>query len=659
MDLLADPEQFGFHRALKYTWLPKVSINSFENEAWQELYFAWNMHPRFFIIPVLFCALSNAVHAQSGKCTGNLGDNIFLQGDFGSGTDNIVQTDPGIAPGFQYSVIVPIDDGEYVLTNNMDLWPNIYPTWLHIGDNSPDLNGYMMVVNASFSPGIFYQETIDGLCENTLYEFSTDVINVVKQTVANHILPNVSFLIDSVEEFTTGPIPQNETWTRYGFTFVTKPGQEQVTLTLRNNAPGGIGNDLALDNISFRPCGPSATITIDMDGKVCENVLYPTLSAVIDADTGYVQWQVSDDAGTTWMDIAGATMRSYRSDQLSPNTYLFRYLYANSQSNLQNSKCRIVSASKRLEVVPVYYTIIDTLCEGLGFELGNETYFTSGTYMQHLQAFNGCDSIVTLHLQIVPDPGIQATFITTPPLCTGTANATISVQSVQNGTPEYLLAAPSYSPVSIHQPLLVTAGEYFVTITDRYGCAFSDAVRIEDPELFIIDLTGDSTTYVGHSVNLNVSGNYIITSLELNPAEGLICTSCTSTSASPGYTILYTATAVSPNGCIASDSLLILVDTDPRIYIPNVFSPNGDALNDAWVAAADPLNIKEIETLRVFDRWGNVLLELRHLQPEETIVLWDANAARDLAAGVYTYLIEIRLANDSMTSKSGTVTVIK
>jgi gliding motility-associated-like protein len=396
-----------------------------------------------------------------------------------------------------------------------------------------------------------------------------------------------------------------------------------------------------------------------MEGRVCENVLYPTLSAVIDADTGYVQWQVSEDAGTTWMDIAGATNRNYRSDQLSPNTYLFRYLYANSQSNLQNGKCRIVSASKSLEVVPVYYTIIDTLCEGLGFILGNETYSSSGTYMQELQALNGCDSIVTLHLQIVPDPGIQATLITTPPLCTGAANATISVQSVQNGTPEYILAAQSYSPVSIHQPLLVTAGEYFVTITDRYGCTFSDAVRIEDPELFIIDLTGDSTTYVGHPVNLHVSGNYTVASLEFNPSEGLVCSSCTSTSASPAYTILYTATAVSPNGCIASDSLLIRVDTDPRIYIPNVFSPNGDALNDAWIAAADPLNIKEIESIRVFDRWGNILLDSAKLQPEETMVLWNANAARDLTTGVYTYLIEIRLANDLVTHKGGTVTVIK
>jgi hypothetical protein len=248
-----------------------------------------------FIPIILFTLVSLAGYGQTMTCTGNLGDNIFAQGDFGRGGDIVVQTNPNIAPGFIYSTIVPFDDGRYTITNNMGLWPNNFPTWLEISDNSSDPLGYMMVVNATFAPGIFYQQNIDGLCDNTVYEFTADVINIVKSNVANHILPNVSFLIDQVERFTTGAIPQNETWKTYGFTFTTQPGQEQLTLTLRNNAPGGIGNDLALDNISFRPCGPMASIDISADGRVCENLLHPTLSAIIESDTGSIQWQISTD----------------------------------------------------------------------------------------------------------------------------------------------------------------------------------------------------------------------------------------------------------------------------------------------------------------------------------------------------------------------------
>ena len=72
--------------------------------------------------------------AQSTVCNGNLGENIFEEGDFGRGSAYVFPTDPGIAPGFQYSTNLPIADGEYVLTNDMAKWPNIYPSWLRIRD---------------------------------------------------------------------------------------------------------------------------------------------------------------------------------------------------------------------------------------------------------------------------------------------------------------------------------------------------------------------------------------------------------------------------------------------------------------------------------------------------------------------------------------------
>ncbi len=72
------------------------------------------------------------------------------------------------------------------------------------------------------------------------------------------IKPNVSFLLDGQEIHSSGDVPEDEEWHTYGFTFTTDPGQFSLTLSLQNNAPGGNGNDLAIDNISFHPCGPEA-----------------------------------------------------------------------------------------------------------------------------------------------------------------------------------------------------------------------------------------------------------------------------------------------------------------------------------------------------------------------------------------------------------------
>ena len=177
--------------------------------------------------------------------------NIFEEGDFGSGEDIFLQEDPGIAPGYVYTAGPP-EDGFYTITNNLGNWPELFDCWLPVQDNSSDPNGYMMVVNATFEPGIFYEEVVDDLSENTEYEFTADILNLIS-TDCDLMDPNVAFLIDGVAQFETGPIVESNGWMSYGFSFTTAPGQTSVQLSLRNNAPGGQGNDLALDNITFRP----------------------------------------------------------------------------------------------------------------------------------------------------------------------------------------------------------------------------------------------------------------------------------------------------------------------------------------------------------------------------------------------------------------------
>jgi hypothetical protein len=200
--------------------------------------------------------------------------------------------------------------------------------------------------------------------------------------------------------------------------FITSPGQFSIKLTLQNNAPGGSGNDLALDNISFKPCGPESSVSISPPGKICENSLFPTLTAHIDADTGYLQWQVSSDK-LIWSDIPGETLRTHQVQQLASGKYYFRYLYSNTTTGLYNSKCRIVSDILLVEVVPVTFLIQDTICEGLSVDFGETPISETGSYQQFFTASNGCDSTVTFELVVVPDPHIEADFGSSPASCEG------------------------------------------------------------------------------------------------------------------------------------------------------------------------------------------------------------------------------------------------
>ncbi len=61
---------------------------------------------KLFIPLVIFLSVCLKCNAQ-GICSGNLGENIFEQGDFGSGTAPVLTTNPNIAPGYNYTTNVP------------------------------------------------------------------------------------------------------------------------------------------------------------------------------------------------------------------------------------------------------------------------------------------------------------------------------------------------------------------------------------------------------------------------------------------------------------------------------------------------------------------------------------------------------------------------
>ena len=449
---------------------------------------------------LIMASFGNPLLAQ--VCTGNLGNNILTDGDFGSGTANILPVDPGLAPGYTYQVNPPPDDGFYNITNNTSTWGSFANIWIDIGDNSPDPNGYMMVVNANIQPDIFFERTVD-VCENTLYEFSADIINLVEPSQPGFILPNMDFEINGQVLFSTGDVPQNGQWNTVGFTFISDPGATQITLTLRNNAPGGNGNDLALDNISFRPCGPSSTIDATAFCPGSTGSLY----AIID-DTGgttnqVVQWQISVNGGITWINLVGENELELVLTN-PPQGLQYRYLMASSSGNLFQPNCRIISEVHTISFTPPPTTVLnESICEGESFTLNSNVYTQEGFYSETLITPLGCDSIVELNLTVNP----PVTSDITETICEG-ASVT--------------LGSNTYS----------TSGTYTETFTSAAGC--------------------DSTVTLVLIVNENVETN-----LTETICEGESYTLGVDTYTTAGT---YMATFPGANGCDSMVNVVLTVD---------------------------------------------------------------------------------------------------
>jgi len=89
-----------------------------------------------------------------------------------------------------------------------------------------------------------------------------------------------------------------------------------------------------------------------------------------------------------------------------------------------------------------------------------------------------------------------------------------------------------------------------------------------------------------------------------------------------------------------------------RYAIPNIFSPNGDGINDIFAISVNcPLVEFEAE---IYDRWGNVLYESR-----DPYRIW---SGRDVAVGTYVYRIQLQLFNGrevEVIIETGTITLVR
>jgi gliding motility-associated-like protein len=299
------------------------------------------------------------MQAATQLCSGSLGDPT-VHISFGSGNNPGAPLNTGIT-NYNYVGTDCPNDGFYAIRNNTS---NCYSAWHSLsGDHTGDPNGHFMLVNASYQAGDFYQTTVSGLCANTTYEFAAWIMNMIRVD-NNSIKPNLTFSIEKTDgtvlqfintgEIDWSTVPQ---WKQYGFYFTTAPGVHTVVLRISNNAPGGIGNDLALDDITFRPCGPQLNITSPSSSdtiEFCENnsssfLLQGTVASGY-ADPRY-QWQYSAD-GINWTDIAGADALDFQRDPTGAGDYYYRLSVAESE-NFHLSSCRIASNKILFRVHPL------------------------------------------------------------------------------------------------------------------------------------------------------------------------------------------------------------------------------------------------------------------------------------------------------------------
>jgi gliding motility-associated-like protein len=312
------------------------------------------------VIFVFCCQILGHQKCQAQLCTGSLGDPV-VNINFGAGTATHAGALATGTTSYTYSSADFPTDGSYTVENSTAGSGNV---WWSTTDHTGNTGGYMMVVNASVSKtDYFYKSTVSGLCPGTTYEFAAWVVNLLRSRDVSP--PNITFTISTTNgtvlgTYTTGSIPLNSSgavWTQYGLYFTTPANVSDVVIQMTNNSNGGApANDLALDDITFRACGPVMISSFSSSAALtslssCSGAAQ-TFTLTSSVSTGYTspvyKWQINN--GTGWVDIPGATGITYTATQPTvAGTYQYR-LVSSEAVNAGSAACLVASNLLTLSV---------------------------------------------------------------------------------------------------------------------------------------------------------------------------------------------------------------------------------------------------------------------------------------------------------------------
>jgi len=307
-----------------------------------------------------FPAVTAVVYKNYGICTNTIGGNGILSengGTFGSGGTKDRAASGNVPNNYVYTSFTTGNPADYFygISNNTSastavanysINPNdltaahrVFGVWDIIGDhtgasnpltgnlpadvNSGQSGGYMVVINASYRTDTAFRDTVKNLCANTSYEYSAWFRNICRKCGidstgtgsssgsyvptgpgdSSGVHPNLTFNINGYDYYTTGDMGYTGQWVKKGFTYRTGPSETQMAINIRNNAPGGGGNDWAIDDIGVATCTP----TLDLNpSSPTVNVCFgdgASLSALVksffDNYTEYT-WEKSADNGVTY-----------------------------------------------------------------------------------------------------------------------------------------------------------------------------------------------------------------------------------------------------------------------------------------------------------------------------------------------------------------------
>lgn len=405
--------------------------------------------------------------------------------------------------------------------------------------------------------------------------------------------------------------------------------------------------------------GINVTVWVDVDH---DGIVSPA-DTVIEGITIIMDRQISVDPFTDITDENGVTSDSYPRGN---------YIVAIDSTMLPPG----------LELVYGLDYFADTLCGAVFFNF-LLTSSCQGVFVVQQEELCAGDSLF-VEGQWITDAG-QYTFVHSDPvtLCDTiidlyiTVSEEIIVQSVIDWNCETLgsitLDITGSDPFSILWGQGITGdtmvsglheGVYPVMITDVNGCSWTDTFSIMASPGLSFDVPPFYSIQQGDSALIVITGDVLEPGLQFQwtPAEILSCPACTSSLAYPLQSTNVVIVITGEDGCVYALETYIEVFIDSslidQVYAPNVFTPDGDGINDHWNISSK-LENTFVQQLAIYDRWGNIVYSQTDV-PLNSIEGWDGTKdSKRLNPGVFVYVGRLLLGDGREVELKGDITLVR
>ncbi|MEL7222094.1 MAG: gliding motility-associated C-terminal domain-containing protein, partial [Bacteroidota bacterium] len=307
-----------------------------------------------------------------------------------------------------------------------------------------------------------------------------------------------------------------------------------------------------------------------------------------------------------------------------------------------------LSISASSEAAPLNYSI-----DGLSFQTNNTfDNLLAGIYTISVVDANNC--LVTQDFELAAAPVPEITAISIDDTSCGENNGSITISTEGGlGMISYSVDGINFQASSTFDNLV--PDEYRVFVIDENTCSDTTEVTVAgSSELLLLSLEsspsdcGENNGSIAIELQADLTDLQIIVNNKSYPSiDDINDLNCGE----------YTLMISDQFGCSIAATASIAQNECP-IYIPNVFSPNDDGINDGFKIYPHPAFKGLFLNFKVFNRWGGLVYEIKDFNPQD--LNWNGMFKGQASeAGVYTYFLEFTTENGGDNLLKGDFTLVK